>query len=323
MPKITKRVVDALGAADVGRVVRDEELTGFAVRCNADGSKTYLVEYRAGRGRGFPTRRISIGRHGALTPEEARNQAKHILARVAQGADPAAERTARKKDPTVKDILNQALEEHWRPKRKASTAAVFERLINKTLIPEFGSLRLPDLTRAKVRAWHARRGKRPRAANHELAILRKALSLAVADGLITDNPAKGIVLHPETARDRVPTDGELRAIWAAIETAPIREAARLLLKLLALTGCRKGEWLAARWEHVDLEEGTYRLQEADGKAGARDVPLSGPVVALLKSGRTSSPWVISNDLGNGPLTPDNVRSAWDTVLRAAKVSTLR
>src|SRR5215213_1951892 len=117
MPKITKRLVDGLGEADTGRVVRDEELTGFAVRRNVDGSRTYLVEYRAGRGRGFPTRRISIGRHGALTPDEARIQAKQILSRVAQGGDPAADRAARRRDPTVEYILTLALEQHWKPKR--------------------------------------------------------------------------------------------------------------------------------------------------------------------------------------------------------------
>ncbi len=110
MPKITKRLVDGLGLDDAGRIIRDDELTGFAVRRNADGSKTYLVEYRAGRGRGFPTRRMTLGKHGALTPDEARQRAKQVLSRVAGGEDPAAERKARKREPTVADILTNALE---------------------------------------------------------------------------------------------------------------------------------------------------------------------------------------------------------------------
>src|SRR5215217_4906727 len=132
MPRITKRLVDGLKPEDAGRIVRDDELTGFAVRLNADGSKTYLVEYRAGRGRGFPTRRLSIGKHGALTPEEARQHAKQILAQVAGGADPASVRAARKKEPTVKDVLVLALEQHWKPKRRQSTSKAFEEMINRT-----------------------------------------------------------------------------------------------------------------------------------------------------------------------------------------------
>lgn len=322
MPKITKRLVDGLGPDDVGRVIRDDELTGFAVRLNGDGSRTYLVEYRAGRGRGFPTRRISLGRHGALTPDEARKRAKQILAQVAHGEDPAAARTAQKKEPTVKDILLIALEQHWKPKRKASTAKAFEEMINRTLIPEFGTVRLSDLTRAQIRAWHAKQTHRPRQANLDLAILRKALTLAAADNLISDNPARGITPHPEKSRDRVPTDTELRAVWAAIDEAPIRESARLLFKLLPLTGCRRGEWMTALWSDVDLEAAAFRLRDENAKAGARTVPLPGPVVALLRSTPQRCEWVIPNDDNDGPLTKSNIRDAWAAVLAASKVKDL-
>jgi integrase len=321
MSRITKRLVDGLGPEATGKVIRDDELTGFAVRRNADGSRTYLVEYRAGRGRGFPTRRISIGKHGALTPDEARQRAKQMLAQVAHGEDPAGARSARKKEPTIKDILTAALEQHWKPKRRASTAAVFERLINKTLIPEFGAIRLSDLTRSQIRGWHAKQAHRPRAANHELAVLRKALSIAVSDELISDNPAKGIELHPEKERDRVPTDAELRAVWKAIDEAPIRPAAHLLFKLLALTGSRREEWLSAKWSHIDLEGAEYRLEE--GKAGGRRIPLSGPVIALLRAAERRSGWVVPNDSGDGPLTADNVRTAWETVRAESGVRDLR
>jgi integrase len=322
VPKITKRLVDGMGPDDVGRIVRDDELTGFAVRRNADGSKTYLVEYRAGRGRGFPTRRLSIGKHGALTPDEARQEAKRILARVAGGEDPAADRTSRKKEPTVEDILLTALEQHWKPKRKASTAKAFEEMIERTLIPEFGTTRLSDLTRAQIRGWHAKQTHRPRQANLDLAILRKALNLAVADDLISENPARGVTPHPEKSRDRVPSDGELRALWAAIDTTPIRLSAKRLLKLVALTGCRVGEWRTARWSDVDLNMAVLRLREENAKTGARPVPLSGPVLALLRGVSERGEWVAPNDKGDAPLSKSNVRDAWAAVLKAAKVSDL-
>ena len=263
MARITKRLVDGLGGENVGRIIRDDDLAGFGGRRNADGSATHLVEYRAGRGRGFPTRRLSLGRHGALTPEQARNEAKQVLARVARGEDPAADRSVRKKDPTIRDVLLLALDQHWKPKRKPSTAKVFGEMVHRTLIPEFGAIRLAELTRSQVRAWHAKQGHRPRAANHELAVLRKALSLAICEGLLTgENPAKGIALHPENARDRVTTDDELRAVWRAIDEAPIRSHAKLLFKLLALTGRRREEWLSARWQDVDLSRAVYTLRES-------------------------------------------------------------
>ncbi|WP_165937757.1 tyrosine-type recombinase/integrase [Methylobacterium segetis] len=323
MARITKRFVDALGEEEAGRIHRDDDLHGFAVRRNADGSRTYLVEYRAGRGRSYPTRRISLGRHGALTPEDARRSAKQILARVASGEDPAAERAHHRREPTVRDALITALEQHWRPKRRASTAKVFEEMINRTLIPQFGATRLSDLTRSEIRRWHAQQCRRPRAANHELAVLRKALSLAVSDELISDNPGRGIPLHHEEARDRVPTDAELRAVWNELSAPEMRLEASTLIKLLILTGCRVGEWQNARWSDVDLRAGLLSLRPLTTKAGARHVHLSRPAVDLLTPLPRRSDFILCNDVGNGPITKDIIRRTWERVRERAGAPDLR
>lgn len=322
MAKITKRFVDGLGATELGRVFRDDELKGFAVRRNADGSITYLCEYRAGTGRTAPKRRMSIGRHGPLTPDEARKRARAILNRVFDGGDPAGEREAQKHEPTVADLLRDALAKHWKPKRKPATSKAFGEMIARTLIPEFGSIRLSDFSRKRIREWHATQTHRPRQANLDLAILRKALSLAVADELIRDNPAKGIAAHPERARERVPSDDEIRRLWRAIDETPVRPSAARLFKLLALTGCRLGEWQTARWRDVDLPNRFLRL--ADAKAGARTVPLSEPVMALLRErAGPGDAFVCPNDQGDAPISKSNVRDAWRAISEAAKVEDLR
>ena len=323
MPKITKRFVDGLAGSEAGRIVRDDDLAGFAVRRNGDGTLTYLVEYRAGRGRMFPTRRISLGRHGALTPDEARRAAKQILARVAGGEDPAADRASRRREPTVRDVLMTALEQHWKPKRRASTAKVFEEMINRTLIPVFGSTRVTDLTRPQVRGWHAAQMHRPRASNHELAVLRKALSLAIGDELIVDNPARGIPLHPEGSRDRIPSDEELRAIWAELSAPSLRTEAATLIKLLILTGCRTGEWQTARWTDVDLQHGLLSLRAENTKAGVRHVPLSPPALALIGALPRRGEFILCNDVGNGPITKDVIRRTWEALRSKVGASDLR
>ena len=65
--KITKRAVDALKpGADGGELVLwDTELKGFGCRVQRGGSKSYIVHYRAGIGRGAPLRKVTIGKHGA------------------------------------------------------------------------------------------------------------------------------------------------------------------------------------------------------------------------------------------------------------------
>ena len=78
--KITKRTVDG-AKADPARdtFIWDSDIPGFGMKVTKGGAKVYLLQYRMG-GRGTPTRRYTIGRHGApWTPEEARNEAVRLL----------------------------------------------------------------------------------------------------------------------------------------------------------------------------------------------------------------------------------------------------
>lgn len=299
--------------------MRDSELSGFACRLNRDGSVSYLIEYRAGRGRAFPVRRLVIGRHGPLTPEEARRHAKLLLADVARGGDPAAERGAKKRELTVGELLHDTLQKHWRPKRKPSTVRSFEDIIAGRLLPRFGSVRLAELRRSDVRRWHSELGHVPVRANRALAVLRKALSIAVADELISANPAKGVSPHPEQGRDRVPSDDELRGVWAACDDRVMPQSAARLFKLLILTGCRSGELRTARIKWIDQEMDVLRLPDA--KSGPRDVPLSPQAMALVEA--VDGEWLIPDRLGTGPLSPSSIRDAWQRVREAAGAHDLR
>jgi integrase len=322
MTKITNKSIDALIASGVpGDVIRDDDVKGFNARLNEDRSVSYRVEYRAGRGRGFAVRRPRLGRHGQLTPDQARSLAKKMLARVLAGDDPAAERASRRKEMTVAHLLRHALATHWRVKAKPSTLKNFTSAIEHSLIPEFGSGRLSEPARAHIRSWHARQTHRTRQANLELAILRKAFSLAVGDGLIKENPASGIQLHPERRRDRIPTDQELASVLDALDAAPIRPQAVLLFRLLLLTGCRTSEWRAAEWSWIDADGRTLRLPDA--KAGARPVALSSVVQALLAATPRTNRFIVPNDAGEAPLPPSTVSHAWETVRKAAGVEDLR
>jgi hypothetical protein len=251
MGKITKRTVDELQRSKVSATLRDQDLSGFCCRRNRDGSVSYYVEYRPGRGRGVHVRRVVLGKHGHLTPEQARNSARLILSQVAQGKDPAAERSAATRQPTVAEVLDDALVRHWRPKRKPSTVTSFEQIIRGRLVPRFGALPLNELRRVDIRCWHAELWHIPVRANRALAVLRKALSIAVADELLATNPALGITHHPERARDRHPSNAELRGIWSACERGAVSPGAATLFRLLVLTGCRCGELRTARAEWGD------------------------------------------------------------------------
>jgi hypothetical protein len=101
--KITKRSIDDLISGKLkANVIRDTVLSGFGARRNAAGSVSYFVEYRPGRGRAFPVQRPVLGRHGTITPDQARAAAGEALAKVKLGrGDLAAERAAARKEVTV------------------------------------------------------------------------------------------------------------------------------------------------------------------------------------------------------------------------------
>src|SRR5438034_9244879 len=110
--KITKRSVDGLKPATDGAevVLWDTEVKGFGVRAQRGGSKSYIVHYRAGTGRGAPIRKVTIGKHGSpWTPDTARREAKRLLGHVENGADPAADKAAGRKAPTMAELAERFL----------------------------------------------------------------------------------------------------------------------------------------------------------------------------------------------------------------------
>jgi hypothetical protein len=106
MPKLTKRTVDAHKPEDRDYFVWDTEVIGFGVRVLPSGAKTYQTQYRKG-GR---TRRVSIGRHGSITVDEARQIAKEIMGDVARGQDPAEDMSRHRAAPTLATLCDRFFE---------------------------------------------------------------------------------------------------------------------------------------------------------------------------------------------------------------------
>jgi hypothetical protein len=134
----------------------DRDLKGFGLRVQPSGEKSYVVKYRAGSGRGAPTRRVTLGPVGALKPEQPRRLAKTTLGSVAHGLDPAAVKAAERCASTLKELAEIFLAEHVEAKRKPATAVRYRHILERLVLPELGMRRGERVTTADVARLHVR-----------------------------------------------------------------------------------------------------------------------------------------------------------------------
>lgn len=322
MARITKRAVDALKpTAQRHTFLWDDELRGFGVRCLPSGLKVYVLKYRTQSGR---QRWLTLGQHGALTPERARIKAGQEKAAISGGADPSADRQKKRYEDAIAAIADRYVSEHVTAHNKPSTAAEVKRIVEKRIKPGLGAIRITELTRADIKQWHQAMSATPYEGNRALAYLSKMLSLASKEWeLRADNPATGVKRFPERPRERFFSDSELASIGDAL-TAVEREKTEspgfvLLVRLLATTGMRLGEALALRWASVDLPGRAIRL--TDAKAGARTVHLGAAAVTILdavpESERTG---YVTQGIGpDKPLPFSSAQHAWDRLRKRAGI----
>ncbi len=325
--KLTKRLVETLTAeGGCERWIWDKELPGFGLRVKPSGVKAYVVQYRNAQRR---PRKITLGRHGVLTPEEARRMARQMLAAIERGEDPAEQRRANRDAVTIADLCDRYLAEHVDVHNKPSTRAQVHRMVETKIKPALGQRPIESVTRADIANLHSRMRAAPYEANRVVAALSKMFNLAELWGLRPDgsNPCRHIKRNRESKRERFLIDEELSRLGEVLtemEREGIeRPAAILIIKMLAFTGCRCSEILNLRWEYIDLDRGVIRLPDA--KAGARTVPLATPALALLASVPTRAPegpvWI--DEATGRPMTYEQVNRAWRRVRSRAKLEGAR
>jgi integrase len=265
----------------------DGSVKGFGLRVSAKGARSFIVMYRAGRGRAAPLRKVTIGPFGSpWTVETARTEAKRLLSEVAAGRDPAGakaeKRSEQKAGVAAKDSVRAAVDE-WIKRDQADNRTVDEvrSRMKREIIPLWGDRALTSIRKKDVIELVdgiADRGTRL-AANRTLASVRRFLSWAAARDMIDSNPAQFVEKPaPETRRDRTLDDRELVEIWRALEGMCEPFAAGV--RLLVLTACRRTEVFAARKD--ELVPGGIRLPaERSKNAEGRLIHLSPPAQAII------------------------------------------
>ena len=347
MAKLSKRTVDAARVPTTGRVyLWDDKLSGFGLVVQPTGSKSYVYQYRTPEG---TTRRLTIGRHGdPFTPEMARDKALELAHSVKSGGDPLAAKQERRKAATVAEVLHLYLISPAFDRKTPITQANDRGRITRHLLPLLGRKIADQLVADDVRRAYAdiangktatdvRTGPRGRArvtggegaARMAIRLLKAAFAWACEAKVMKSNPAAIVKVGKDGKRSEVIDSQEkyerlFEAIQRLEDEQKVRRQAADAIKLIAMTGARRGEIAGLRWRHVDLPKGVLVLSSMEHKTGrktseARTIGLPLEARDLISRQASGGPddFVFRPSKGSGALS---LSKAWRVIRAAAGLS---
>lgn len=329
----TAATLVALPPAPPGKRVyyNDDEIKGFQIGVTDKGTKSYYVYKRIA---GKPTR-LSLGHFPDLKVPKARDKARAMIGKLAEGENPVAER---KKAEALKLTLGDAFEEYVKIRNlRPQTARDYGQIMD-TALADWQKKPIVAITKDMVVKRHAKLSlKTPAYANSTMRVLRAVLNFAAieyedSDGnsLLPDNPVKRLSQTRRWNRDKrrqtVIKRHELKPWFDAVLAHKAKHAPGSFdhtvadyLLLLILTGLRRSEAASLTWDDIDLIGKTLHLD--DTKNGeAHELPLPEYLTELLTVRRaiSTSHWVFPRDVGKGPLVEP--RGPMRQIMKAAGVS---
>jgi integrase len=322
--KLSKMVVERIKAADQDVVVWDNTLPGFGVRVKPGGVRSYIIQYR---NRNTSTsRRLTIGQHGPLlTLDQAKKQARAMLADAMRGEDPVEIRKTARRAPSIADLAVDYLERHAVPKKRPKSVRDDRAMLDNIILPKLGAKKVDAIGRRDVEAIQVGMKDRPYQANRVLSLLSKMFNLAIEWKWRPDNPAKGIERYQEQKRERWLSDEELRHLCAVLDEHPNTRAANAV-RLQLLTGARLGEVLTSRKEDFDLHRGIWTKPSHQTKQKRTEhLPLSAQalilVTLIIETSDAGSPFLFPGNKPGQPL--HEIKKFWSVVLREAGIVNYR
>lgn len=303
MGTINKTTVDRAQAGERDWFIWDQGLPGFGLKVTPAGGKVYVYQYRVappGEAAKTTPRRYTIGKHGPLTPDQARKRAKELAALVTQGIDPRqqeldakaaserqkaeqAEQERRATDLEFGRIADLWLAhyEHEKGRRPASVRQA-RLVVDNHLRPALAGKPMPEISRDELEPIidglpAAKKAMRRTVHVYAAVLWGWAVRRRYATANLLLEMEKPAAPEP---RDRCLEDGELLDVWtsAASLAAPFDS----FLRLLILTGQRRSEVTGMAWGELDRVTATWTIPAGRAKnKAAHIVPLSAPVIEEL------------------------------------------
>jgi integrase len=321
--KLTDNLLRRLPTPERGnKVTYDDAVKGFGCRVTAAGGRAFILNYR--RKLDGRERRYTIGSFPDWGTTAAREEAKRLKRAIDGGADPVGEQEENRAAATVADLCAR-FERDYLSRNRTTTQRVYRQQIRTDILPAFAKTKVAAISHADIDGFHHRlSGRAPTHANRTIAVLSRMFSLAVRWGWRSDNPCKGVERNQENKRHRYMTAAEISRLSAALAKLADQGAANAV-RLLLLTGARRGELLAAKWTDIDLEAGVWTKPASTTKqATFHRVPLSAAAVQLLTEMRAQADddaeWIFpARGGGHRP----HINDAWIRLRKAANLPDVR
>ncbi|SFE05557.1 Site-specific recombinase XerD [Sulfitobacter brevis] len=282
MYKINETFVRKAIAPETGnKIYYDSQSPGFGLRITRTGTKAFILNYHINR----KERRYTIGKSPAWTAAAAREKAAALRRLIDQGTDPLEERNERREAPTIADLCDEYEKVHL-PTLSARSQTDQRGMWKTYILPELRTVAVRELTSRQIDRLHAKISETtPTRANRVLEVLRKALNLAIRWAWIEKNPADGFRRNAEHSREKYLSKSEYELVFIALDKMPNRKAADAI-RLLILTGARRGEVLGLEWQDLDLSLGIWNRPAHKSKdRKAKRIPLSNEALILLRAMR--------------------------------------
>lgn len=298
--------------------VYDSRFPGLLIQVCPGGKRTYfLARRRFGQGAW-----LRIGTYPELTPSDARAAAAELLARIERG-EPIE--NLEEQNSSVYSLFLQYHEQHCKPHTRSPADS--ERFYHWYLHSKWGNLSVNSISRLDVQKWVNELGAKCGYAtgNKALAQLSAILNWSDRQGLVKlyRNPTKGIEKFKTRARERYLQPGaEINKFLDAVDKLATRDMADFV-KLSLLTGVRKGNVQAMRWEDLDLENGTWSIQITKNGSSFTTVLVPAAREILARRRALIAPgclWVFPSKSASGHMT--SPRSSFNRICAKAGISDL-
>jgi integrase len=272
MSKLTKSIVESLYLPESGqKFIWDTELKGFGIRLTPT-VKTYIVQSRVNG----KNKRVTIGKHGPFTVQQARDKARDLLRAMSSGVNPQDEKKRKHAESvTLKDVVKSYISDRsLKPRTISDIHTHMQRSFN-----DWQNKRLVDITRNMVLVRFRELSESSKAqANQAFRILRSILNYARATfrpddkPILPENPVQILsdakVWNTVKPKNRRVATDKVGHAWNAVQEFrddPVQTlASRSVADAVAfamLTGARRNEVLELTWDRVDLEQNTWHLPD--------------------------------------------------------------